>query len=116
MAIVKPTHILNNRQLLALLIKRANDYFCFPQSVDLYHFEILEKTYTKRIGDRLLYYMQVNIKRNKILIYSYEYVANDFINDYKIDLVYNQVIIAVLSSGLLIKESSAYYHEPINLP
>lgn len=67
------------------------------------------------MGDRLLYYMQVNIKRNKILIYAYEYVANDPMDNYVADLVYNQVIIAVLSSGLLIKESSAYYHEPINL-
>lgn len=116
MATVKPTHILNNRQLLALLIKRANDYFSFPHSVDLYHFEIFEKTYTKQMGDRLLYYMQVNIKRNKILIYAYEYVANDPIDNYATDIVYDQIIIAVLSGGLMIKESSAYYHEPINLP
>lgn len=116
MPIEKPKHILNNRQLLALLIKRANDYFSFPKSIDLYTFEILENIYAKPIGNRELNYFEVNIIRNKTVIYSYQQVANKHIDDYIIDIAYKELIILVISSGLMIEERDKYFKEPINLP
>lgn len=75
-----------------------------------------EKTFIQQLGNRELYYFEVNITRNRTVIYSYQHVADKYIDNYVIDIVYKQLIIQIISGGLMIKEGSKYFKEPINLP